>query len=294
MLFRDGLRSIEVETRIHIIGLVVPDLTDTHYAEVARGVARVMQPKGYTVLISNSEGDPESERQAISLLLSCQQVDGLILASAQAPEETALFQRIEKHKLPYVLIDRAFPRVAAHYVGADDEQIGALATEHLISRGCRHIAHIRGPETSTGILRSKGYQAALARCGLKAPAGYVASGGANDAAGYSAMQKLLSVNPRLDGVVCFNDAVAVGAIKAILEAGLEVPYDIEVVGAGNVHYSDILRVPLSTIDLNSTLTGERAAGLLLKTIESSEPVPAERVLIPFDLVTRESSQAVAV
>jgi len=95
-------------------------------------------------------------------------------------------------------------------------------------------------------------------------------------------------------VVCFNDAVAVGAIKAILEAGLEVPYDIEVVGAGNVHYSDILRVPLSTIDLNSSLVGERAAQILLGTLQSPEPLPPQRVLIPFHLVARESSKAVAV
>ncbi|MGA2327359.1 MAG: substrate-binding domain-containing protein [Bryobacteraceae bacterium] len=283
-----------METRIHIIGLVVPDLTDTHFAEVARGVARIMQPSGYTVLISNSEGDADSERLAIDLLLSCAQVDGLILASAQAPEETALFQRIEKHRLPYVLIDRAFPGSTASYVGADDDEIGAVATEHLISRGCRHIAHIRGPETSTGIGRSKGYAATLARHGLKAPAAYVASGGSSDSEGYAAMRRLLSVNPRLDGVVCFNDAVAVGAIKAVLEAGLEVPYDIEVVGAGNVHYSDILRVPLSTIDLNSSLVGERAAQILLGTLQSPEPLPPQRVLIPFHLVARESSKAVAV
>jgi LacI family transcriptional regulator len=282
-----------VETRIHIIGLVVPDLTDTHFAEVSRSVARVMQPNGYTVLISNSEGDPDSERQAIHLLLACSQVDGLILASAQPAGETALFQRIEKHKLPYVLIDREFPGVTASYVGADDEEIGAVATEHLISRGCRHIAHIRGPETSTGIGRSKGYSATLARHGLKAARGYVASGGSSDSDGSAAMCGLLSVTPRLDGVVCFNDAVAVGAIKAILEAGLEVPYDIEVVGAGNVHYSDILRVPLSTIDLNSSLMGERAARMLLRTLESKEPLPPEHVLIPFQLVARESSKAVA-
>jgi LacI family transcriptional regulator len=105
------------------------------------------------------------------------------------------------------------------------------------------------------------------------------------------MRILLSVNPRLDGVVCYNDAVAVGAIKAILEAGLEVPYDIEVVGAGNMHYSDVLRVPLSTVDLNSPLIGESAARLLLDVIEAAEPASAKQVLIPFMLLARESSRA---
>lgn len=283
-----------MEDRIHIIGLVLPDLTDTHFARIAEGVARAMQPKGYTVLISNSEGDAAAERHAIDLLLSCRQVDGLILASAQRPGETALFRRLEKHKMPYVLVDRDMPGVEANYVGADDEEIGAVATEHLIVRGCRHIAHVQGPETSSSARRLEGYAAALAGHGLKSAPGYVVQAGADAGSGYAAMKRLLSVNPRVDGVVCCNDAVAVGAIKAILEAGLEVPYDIEVVGAGNVHYSDILRVPLSTIDLSGTAMGERAAALLLKLLEPRKPARPERVLVPFELVARESSKPVLV
>jgi len=283
-----------VETPVHIIGLAVPDLVDTHFAEVAQGVAQVMRPQGYTVLISNSEADPAAESQAIDLLLACRQVDGLILASCRPPDDLDVFRRIHERRLPYVLIDRTFPGLEASYVGANDEEIGAAATEHLIARGCRHIAHIRGPETSTGLGRFYGYSAALARHNLKVCPGYVVPGGTTDAAGYEAMRKLLSVNPRLDGVVCFNDAVAVGAIKAILEAGLEIPYDIEVVGAGNVHYSDILRVPLSTIDLNSALIGRQAAELLLELLDTKEPRPPRTILVPFELVPRESSKATCV
>lgn len=283
-----------METPIRIIGLVVPDLLDSHFAEVAKGVARILRPHGYTLLISNSEGDAASEQQVVGLLLGCPQVEGLILASAQAPQDIGLFKLIEKHKLPYVLIDRTFPGLDANYVGANDLEIGALGAEHLIARGCRHIAHIHGPQTSSGIGRSKGYSSALSRHGLKLAPGYIASGGSDDAAGYQAMRKLLTVNPRLDGVVCFNDALAVGAIKAILEAGLEVPYDLEVVGAGNLHYSGVLRVPLSTIDLNSPLVGQRAAELLLRLKESERPRPPQQILIPFKLVPRESSKAVCV
>jgi LacI family transcriptional regulator len=279
-----------VESRIHIIGLVVPDLTDTHFARLATGVARIMQPLGYTVLISNSEGDRDSERQAIDLLLSCSHVEGLILASTQTPDDASVVRRLEKHKLPFVLVDRNFAGVEANYVGADDEEIGAVATEHLIARGCRHIAHIEGPETSAAAGRSKGYAAALGGHGLRSAPGYAVRGGSSDTSGYEAMHSLLRVIPRVDGVVCYNDAVAVGAIKAILEAGLEVPYDIEVVGAGNVHYSDILRVPLSTIDLNSASQGERAAELLAGILQAKEPRAPEHVVIPFELVARESSR----
>lgn len=279
-----------MENRIRIIGLVVPDLNDTHFAEVARGVNSIMQPKGYSVLVSNSEGDAAEERQMLNLLCTCPNVEGLIVASSQGAEESQFFARLGGYK-PYVLIDRKFAGLDANYVGTDDEQVGYTATEHLISRGCRHIAHIRGPETSSGAGRVRGYRAALASHGLKAAPGYTAQGGSDDAAGHEAMRLLLAVNPRLDGVVCYNDAVAVGAMKAIIEAGLEAPYDIEVVGAGNMHYSDVLRVPLSTVDLNSPLIGESAARLLLEVIEATEPPQAKQVAIPFMLLARESSKA---
>jgi len=283
-----------LETGVHIVGLVVPDLLDSHYAEVAKAVARVLRPEGYMVLLANSEGEEEAERQALDLLRACPQVDGLILASAQSAPELEVFQRLEKRGLPYVLIDRRLPGVEAPFVGADDVEIGAAATEHLASRGCRHIAHIQGPENSSGLGRLQGYRVALARRGLRTVPGYVAAGGSDAAAGYHAMRGLLRVNPRLDGVVCFNDAVAVGAVKAILEAGLDVPLDIEVIGAGNLHYSDIPRVPLSTVDLNSRLAGERAAELLLRRLQSPEPLALEQVVIPFELIPRESSRQVCV
>lgn len=283
-----------MESGIKIIGLIVPDLADTHFSKIAGGVAHMLQPKGYTVLISNSEGNAEAERHAIDLLLSCAQVEGLILASAQQPEETALFRRLDKHEVPYVLVDRDFSGVDANCVAADDEEIGAVSTEHLMARRCRHIAFIQGPETSASIARLRGYMAALGGHGLRAEKGYVVRTGNDDRSGRAAMGKLLTLAPRVDGVLCFSDAIAVGAIKAILEAGLEVPDDIEIVGAGNVHYSDILRVPLSTIDLHSTTMGEFAARMLLEVLEQTEPRPATKVTVPFDLIARESSRQAAV
>jgi LacI family transcriptional regulator len=136
----------------------------------------------------------------------------------------------------------------------------------------------------------RGYRSALAKHQLNASAGYIISGQHEDSTGYEGMRKLLGVSPRPDGVFCYNDPVAAGAIKAILEAGLKVPNDIAVIGAGNVHYSDLLRVPLSTIDQSSTLIGETAADLLVECIEAKKPVPARRILIPARLIARESSR----
>jgi LacI family transcriptional regulator len=119
---------------------------------------------------------------------------------------------------------------------------------------------------------------------------HVTSGEYGDNTGYNAMQVLLRTDPRPDGVFCYNDPVAAGAIKAILEANLRVPEDIAIIGAGNVHYSDLLRVPLSTVDQNSTVIGETATELLVNSMDSRKQSAPRHVFIPPRLVVRDSSR----
>ncbi|MGH9672749.1 MAG: LacI family DNA-binding transcriptional regulator, partial [Bryobacteraceae bacterium] len=244
-----------VTRRTHLVGLVIPDLMHSFFAEVSKGVTRKFEARAYQVVISNSEEDPDAEERQIELLLA-RSVDGLIVASAQHSARAPLFHNLDRRGVPYVLIDRLPPGLDAHYVGAKDDEIGALATSHLLDQGCRRIAHLRGPSVPTGLGRLRGYRRALARHGIKPSPDYVASGLHSDNTGYEAMRRLLALDTPPDGVFCYNDPVAAGAIKAVLESGLRVPEDIAIVGAGNVHYSDLLRVPLSTVDQSSTLIGE--------------------------------------
>ena len=276
-----------VSGRTHIIGLVVPDLMSSFFAEVAKGLSEKLRPHGYQVVISISEENANLERQEIDLLLA-RRVDGLILASAQSPARNELFHVIEDHQVPYVLIDRKIAGLKANYVGVDDEEVGRMATEHLIACGCRSIAHIRGPRIATAMGRLAGYRKALKRQGLTAPANFVTSGGYEDGMGYKSMRRLLSLATRPDGVFCFNDPVAAGAVKAILEAGLRIPGDIAVIGVGNVHYSDLLRVPLSTVDQSSAHVGRNAAELLLQLIDKRTR-GTRTILIPPQLIIRDST-----
>jgi LacI family transcriptional regulator len=199
-----------------------------------------------------------------------------------------LFRSIEERKVPYVLIDRKIMGLKSNYVGVDDEKVGRMATEHLIACGCRSIAHISGPKIGTALGRLEGYRRALAQRGLSAPAAFVIRGGSDDAGGYRAMRRLLALKQRPDGVFCFNDPVAAGAVKAILEAGLNIPHQMAVVGVGNVHYSDQLRVPLSTVDQNSSQVGQSAAQLLLNLIEKRAR-GSRTILLRPHLVVRDSS-----
>ena len=278
-----------VTRRTYMVGLIIPDLMHSFFAEVAKGIARKFEPLGYQIVISNSEENPEAELREIQVLLD-RSVDGIIIAAAQPNVRGELFKTLAGRKIPYVLIDRLPAGFEGHFVGGRDEEIGIMATEHLIEQGCRRIAHLRGPGNSTGIGRLRGYRRALAKHQLDATAEYVVSGQHEDSTGYEGMRKLLRVSPPPDGVFCYNDPVAAGAIKAILEAGLKVPSDIAAIGAGNVHYSDLLRVPLSTIDQSSSLIGETAANLLVECIEAKSPVSPRRILIQSRLIARESSR----
>lgn len=219
-------------------------------------------------------------------------VDTLLIASTQWTVET--FRRIEEHQTPYVLLDRRFSGLNAHFVGSDDEQIGRMATNHLIEQGCKRIAHIRGREISTGTGRHDGFRQALAQHGIVPLPGYIVAGrtgdDAGDQSGYEAMKQLLAIDPRPDGVFCFNDPNGIGALKAILEAGLRAPQDIAVVAVGNTWNSELLRVPLSTIDQNCMGIGAEAARLAFRLIRAKEPLRPESMLIAPTLVVRESSR----
>jgi LacI family transcriptional regulator len=270
-----------------MIGLIVPDLMHSFFAEIAKGISAALRPLGYDVVICNSEEDAGVEASEVERLLA-RQVDGLILASAQPSSTSDMFERIEARGVPYVLIDRRFSGVPAPYVGADDEAIGRIATAHLIERGCRRIAHIAGEPRTTGIGRLQGYRDALAAAGIAFSEKYVVQA-TDDATGYEAARRLLARDPRPDGIFGYNDPTAAGALKAILEAGLRVPQDIKVIGVGNVHYSDLLRVPLSTIDQSSADIGQQAADILMKAIGAKRKRPARTVIIEPRLIAREST-----
>lgn len=277
--------------RTSTVGLVVPSLLHPFFAEIAKGMVEVIRPKGYGLFISSSDEDEDLERQEIEQLLA-RRVDALIVASVQRSPE--FFRTLERQHVPWILVDRMLPDLnSATFIGVDDEAVGFLATRHLIERGCTRVAHIRGPEIGPGRGRLAGYRKGLVSCGLASgPERVVESRIADDCAeesGYEAMRQLLKFQPVPDGIFCYNDPIAVGAIQAILEVGLRIPDDVAVLGCGNTRWAGMLRVPLSSIDQGASRMGERAAKLALTLIDSKAPRKRRIILLPAKVVVRESS-----
>ena len=170
------------------------------------------------------------------------------------------------------MIDRDdHPAVNCDRVVTDDEEVGRMATSHLLEQGRKAIAHIAGPAIVHARRRTAGYREALRAHGIRARAEWIVRGGFMDADGYRAMKKLLAVKPRSMRSSPRTIPSAIGAMKAIWEAGRRVPDDIAVVGAGDIALGDLLRVPLTTVSWSRDDLGKRAAELILERIDPEPP-----------------------
>ncbi len=290
--YRPNLAARALVTgRTNIVGFVIPDLLNSFFSEVVRGVAGALRNTGYTLVVTSSEQDPKLERQAVEQFIA-RRVDMLLVASTHWTVE--MFRRIEEAGIPYILIDRSFVGLAAHFVGVNDEEVGALATQHLIDTGCKRVAHIGGPAISPLLGRLEGYKRALAKNGLPVDTDLIMSTDRaeelGDAPAYTATQILLGQNPRPDGIFCYNDVAAYGAIAAVLDAGLRIPEDVSIIGCGNLLYNKFVRVPLTSVDQQSNVIGQRAAKLALQLIEADQAVVPKPIYLEPRLVVRASTR----
>lgn len=280
-----GLASGQTYT----VGLVVPDLVQPYFAELAKYLGSVLRTANRALILASSEDDPRIEQDEIRALL-VRGIDVLLLASCQKSLKN--LYEIKDQRTPYILLDRNFPQLEANFVGMDDFRAGEMATEHLIELGRKRIAHIAGKAIYPSLERTRGYKVALEAGGLLQPEGYLLEREKlemeGDVAGYQCMRKLLQLKERPDAVFCYNDVTAIGAMHAVHEAKLRIPEDIAFVGCGNVGYSQYLRCPLTSIDQCIPEQGRVAAALALG-LDGGSHQPPKKVLLSPRLVVRAST-----
>ena len=268
----------------YLIGIVVPDLMHSYFAEICRGVEAHARPAGYQNLICSTDEEARKEKDEIEALLS--RTDGLIVASTLLANEAKFYRRLISEGAHIVLIDRLLEGLRCSAVTTDDVQVGVLATEHLIQLGHRRVGHLRGPNVSTSLKRFDGYQQAMKKARLKPLS---RDCGFTEPEGYTAMRKWIAASDLPSAIFAANDPAAIGAMQAMNDAGLKVPDDVAFVGAGSIHYGDMLRVPLTTIAWSTAEMGQAAAELLLELIDGKKK--ARRITVPPKLVIRRSSGA---
>ena len=272
-----------------ILGLIVPDLLNPFFTELAKSIGSALRKKSYGLFVASSEDDAEIEQSEIRMMLA-RGVDALLIASCQSSGRA--FSSIQNSLTPFVLLDRPFPQVKANFVGADDYTGGRLATSHLIQIGRKRLAYIGSPDLSPAAERFRGFRMALRDHDLELRERFVVGNPLvekeADNAGYEMMQTLLKQRLKPDGVFCHNDVVAIGAMKASIDAGFAIPEDIAFVGYDNVRYSQYLPIPLTSVDQSTGRLGDAAAQLALDLVAKRVEKPRTILSAP-TLVMRQST-----
>lgn len=269
-----------------VLAVVIPDITNPFFGAMFRGIEDGAAPRGYQVLLCNTDGSPDRQRSHMHNLIA-RRVDGVILASTFLKDPAVRWLR-HQH-VPYVLVNRFSDEGQDPFVGSDDVAGAVLATRHLIELGHTRIAHLAGSSTvSTGVLRRRGFQAALAEAGLRSDPELQVESGFIEEGGMRAMDRLLDLAEPPTAVFAVTDMVAVGALTAAARRGLDVPGDLAVVGYNDIPLAARLQPALTTVHVPIQEFGSAAARLLLEQIEFGRVVPRRVVYSP-QVVVRGSS-----
>lgn len=276
-----------------LLGLVIPDVTNAFYAEIAKGVAEEAEAHGYAMLLFNTEDNPDRELEQLELLARYRSIGALIVPRKA---DQRRLERLKGLGLHLVLIDRAAPQHDGCSVSIDDVRGGLLATAHLLALGRTKLVFVNGPaDVPQTVARREGLRKALALAG-RDPDGFVEINVQEPsyADGETAAQQILRMPEPPDGVFCINDQLAIGVLRGLMRAGIAVPGMIAVVGYGDTAIAESAPVPLTTIRQPMADLGRAAVGLLLSEAEESAANHnhSARVYNP-SLVIRESAAEAA-
>lgn len=268
------------------IGLVVPDITNSFFSYIARGVEDVCYEYGYHVVLINTTEEQERERAALNALMQ-QDIDGAILCNVRMPIDD-LVPALQR--FPAVVLfnrDLKIPMPNVVTVNVNDQRGALLAVQHLIEKGRKRVAYLGGPVNSnSNQRRMEGYKQALKIAGVPFDAQLVEQCSLGDTI-HTAAMTLLERCPDIDGIFAFSDLVAVGAIQVCQEKGKVVPEDVAIIGADDIPLATVIRPQLSTLRVNMLHIGRLAMRTLLDMIDGE--ASAGSYQIEPELILRASS-----
>lgn len=278
--------------RTGVIALAVPELDVPYFAELARRLVSAAAELGWTVLVDQTEGEQERERRVIGGIRD-QLIDGLVLSPLALTAED-LAERTDA--TPMVLLGERVHRGPADHVVIDNVAAAREATEHLAGLGRRRIAAIGAQQVAAGVtarVRQQGYQQGLEAAGLEHDEALVASTERfHRADGAAAMAQLLDSGAAPDAVFCFNDLLALGALRTLASRGIRVPDEIAVVGFDGIEEGRYSTPTLSTISPDKEQIAKLAVESLNRQISGqAEPEEPREIFAEYQLIARESSSA---
>ncbi|MDC6378963.1 LacI family DNA-binding transcriptional regulator [Pseudomonas graminis] len=289
--YRPNLMAVQFRSqKTGNLVILVPAIANTFFAQVISGAQRAAQAAGYRLLLCDTQGREEVERQFAELVYA-HQADGVIQLRAYDPFETATSGAVLP---PIVNACEVISNGRYPTISLDNLAAAKALTTYLITLGHRRIGLIKGSRTSPLTLdRLAGYRKALREAGIRFDKELVCHGDFTLNAGFIGASKMLAMAHRPTALFCENDEMAIGALKRIKEEGLRVPEDISLVGFDDIPMANYCDPPLTTISQPAEAFGERAVEMLIMLIEK-KPLPARHVVLPFEITARGSTAPLAI
>lgn len=260
------------------IALILPDITNPFFADLAKSVEQSLRRKGYSLVLANTDFSEDNEAAQIRELM-VKRLEGILLvpSSIRAREEHDLPRR---YQIPMVLMDRKLEGISdIPGVYSNNEYASVISCEHLIRKGARDIVFISGPlNVSTSIERFEGYKAVLAQHSIPFRPEMCRHGSYTVESGYNAVLELERSGISYSAILAANDLMALGALKAVREFGYRVPEDVQIIGFDNIEFSQYCEPSLSTMQQPTFDMGAKAVELLTGIIEKRDPVQPERLI----------------
>jgi DNA-binding LacI/PurR family transcriptional regulator len=263
----------------HMVAVLASDLGSRFNMMMFQGINKVLDGQGYHILVHSVRHEDQSDPETLASLHACRPAGYIILKGAEGPGSVHA-RRIAEQGVPLVTHGK-LAGMETHSVNFDNRAGMKLATDHVIEKGHRRLAHLAGPTFSLGAKERKlGFIESLVDHDLQVSDAVILDVGETASAGYRASLEMLGgPNSRPTALLCFNDMVAMGVYRAAHELSLGIPGDLSVVGFDGVDFAELLGPPLTTVNIFPQMLGERAAELLLKVIrnETDDGVAAEWV-----------------
>lgn len=275
--------------RSHHLGLVVLDVTNPFFTEVARGVEDAANEAGYVVILCNSDSSPEKENRYLHVLQE-QRTAGILITPVQ--NDVAYLQRLRQQEIAIVLLDRPSRARDLCSVAIDDALGGELAMRHLLELGHRQIAFVSGPLSIRQYAeRRRGARRAIKSAGLD-PSEIMSEiliGTQNARSGEQCVETLLAGTNRPTAVFCANDLLALGVMRGLGRSGIKIPDEIVLVGYDDVEFASMLSPALTSIRQPKYQLGRAAAELLLHEIDEAAEHAHTQIMYKPELIVRAST-----
>lgn len=275
-----------VSKRSNLISLIVPDIKNQFFAELARGIEDKAREYGIHIIFSSTDNKPANLNNYIRYMLEMG-VDGFILASVRLREP--IVTELVQQRFPVVLVSRKLAGAHVNYVVIDNFKGAYLITEHLLKCGYRKIGIIMGSsEMSTGRDRMGGYRKALADYGLPLKKEYVYQGTFARDTGYKGARRLLALKDRPDAIFAGSDYFALSVFDATCEAGINIPEDMALAGFDDTEFSGHTRIGLTTVSQRKYEMGRMGFQILIDLIEGDEKDYVNQIVLEPRLIIRDS------